>query len=410
MKTLNRSFIIGVSALGFALSGCGSEQYQTPNYSERQTAPGTFTIPAKVDVVVAVDDTSSMSDVNEAVRAQIPAFLQGLESSGWDYRFTAIPLTKARSISQIAASRYDGNWNSLGGWMAPYPGASPTGGSNVLSGYFRIATPGQRLSYSDYVTAGSNAGTGLHEPGLRNLIDALRSSSMSASKMIRSDAMLVVIPFSTGEDTSDLTYTTSGCGTDAERHGVHPAEYAQYNANCAAQMESTYQRLAGDFAAVKQRALVRMFAAVSARRGACQGDSNAYIGSRYARLAKDFGGRGLNICTSSISSVMNEISGELVSTRLNMTTRYLVVDRKPNASTVVVTATRGGVKEAIAKDDANGWSLIESSGPITVNTVELDTADGPIGMTQATGYVIKLNGSSVLKGDDTAEVKYEPAK
>jgi hypothetical protein len=43
-------------------SGCGAQGYVPASTSAAQSAPGSFTVPAKVDVLLVEDDTGSMSE------------------------------------------------------------------------------------------------------------------------------------------------------------------------------------------------------------------------------------------------------------------------------------------------------------------------------------------------------------
>lgn len=402
MKTLNRFSIAACTSLSLLLAGCGSDQFRTANYNERQTAPGTFTIPAKVDIVMAVDDTGSMGDIWGSIRGQIPAFLGALESSGWDYRFAAIPLTKDKQISQIVASRYDGNWLQYGGWLAPYPGANPNTAGMFVNPRELFKMPSQ---YSEYIQNFYNGG--MHEPGLDTIVRNLKSG-FTRTSLLRNDAMLVVVPITNGEDTSRIA-DYGVCNS------YNPTNYQYNEPGCVQARQASFNALLNDFRTVKATpALLRMYSAASFRQyGSAQGafcDGSQLAGTRYIDMANALGGKGINICSSSASSLLSTLSSELQSTRLNLKTRYLVIDKKPNLATVQITAQRTSGSTLIPQDPNNGWTYIDSLGPITVNTVELDTPNGPIGLTQATGYVFELRGSAVLIGDETADVKYDPAK
>ena len=84
-------------------------------------------VPPKVDIVLGVSGNGTMRNILPGITAEIPAFLQKLENSGWDYRFVSIPLSEYHptdnlSIANaVSVSKYDANY-PVGTWLPPFPG------------------------------------------------------------------------------------------------------------------------------------------------------------------------------------------------------------------------------------------------------------------------------------------------
>ncbi len=405
-KTAHRRWtaLFALSAMSIALSGCGQQPFIAGASLEALKAPGDFTIPAKVDVLLVEDDTGSMNEIYPQISSAMPGVLSTLESKGWDYHFATIPLTTYRALDQVAASHYDGNWGSQ--WIAPFPGAAQFGPSTVDSSVFRKTD-----IYDAYLHPNEILQTNGQEPGFQNIINSLYSMSNDGTNFIRDDAMLVVLVVGNGNDTSLVNYCKRVDGVTV------PCDQLGYN-QCSATDMSTWgtpgQTCASGtlslnyyknaFAGLKaSSSLLRFYAAVSNRTalyGSCQG-ANAYIGDRYQKMATAFNGKSYDICSgsSAVTASLDALTDDLTSVRLSLVTRYLPISQRPDPSTIIVTRNDGVI---IPQNSTNGWTYTDTpyNGAYAI--------DYPVPMNQFSGYAIELHGSYKLIGSQSAQVTYTP--
>ncbi|MCM2323049.1 MAG: hypothetical protein NDJ90_07280 [Oligoflexia bacterium] len=399
-KRLLTTALLGATAL--LLAGCGKTAFVVASNEAYQQAPGVFTIPPKVDILLAQDDSGSIMEVHQAMARQMPEFLTQLQAKGWDYHFTSIPLTAQRAVSQIIASQHDANWGSA--WLPTYPGAvysMDTYGTIVPQFFAKPADYTGFISYADT----SNSLGGL-EPGFARITSAL-TSGVTGTGFLRDDALLVVLVVGNGNDTSGVTkclqngymvdyeslaVAPSGCRID----GVPVSNPGPTRASSLASYKAQLQVLKPVASQTK------FYAAVSPVNGTCLG-SGAYRGDRYLTMATQTGGESYNICSQSASGVLTSLSQSLSAQKLLLRTRYLFIDRDPDLSTVVVTKYVGGDPAravTIPQDAANGWTFLGYRE-------NLHAIEYPVPMNLTTGYAIELHGSAKLVGNDTASVTFK---
>lgn len=416
---LNKPRTLTIAALliagAAAVSGCGPTPYAATSTVEAQTAPGSFVIPPKVDILLVEDDTGSMDEAYPQISQQIlgtattPGLLDMLDNQNWDYHFATIPLTTYNSnpVTQIAASKYDSNWRSS--WQQPFPGAVPNAPGMVPSNLFRFPNLN---SYTGFLSLSNiNTSLGGLEAGLDNITNSLYQlkSQASTNDFIRDDAMLVVLMVGNGNDTSRVNYCkrqtdgltvpceqvsgTVDCGADMSLWGAPGAtcRSAQRSLNYYAQ---AIQALKSNPAALK------FYAAVSASNtypNSCQG-GYAYQGSRYQAVASMLGGASFDICSSSsaLGQAISSIGSNLQSVRIAMHTRYLPISQDADVGSIVVTRADGVV---IPQDSNNGWTY--------AGWVDGYAIDYPIPMDHFDSFAVELHGSSKLVGNMSANVDYK---
>lgn len=384
--------------------GCSKQAFKVGSLTSEAQSAGQFTIPAKVDVLFAQDNTGSMNEAFTLVQNQLPGFLNQLENSGWDYRFALTPLTTQRPLNQILAAKYDANWVALNQWKPPFPGAAPDFLNSVLPAFFRTLS-----TYSHFLNTGNinNSLNGM-EPGFQTIDYALQTYAPQSS-FLRSDAMLIVIALSNGDDTSGVTYCTRpGDGYQG------PCDLIGGGIGPNGQMmgpDGSYQQSLDDYEASFQSlvtsgdsASIRFYSAVAfTQQNNCLGGVSK-PGNRYQWMASALGGHSYNICSTPINTILSQINSELNQIKLNFVTGYLVIGTEPAVSSIEVIKYIGGnpnQTQVIPHDDTNGWSYIGYQQDFP--TIEL-----PIPMNNATGYFIKLNGSAKLTGNDAAIVNFQP--
>ncbi|MCM2279414.1 MAG: hypothetical protein NDJ89_15165 [Oligoflexia bacterium] len=388
-----------LSASALSATGCGKTAFVVASIEAQQQAPGVFTVPPKVDLLLVQDDSGSIMEIHQAMARQMPEFLRSLQGKGWDYHFTSIPLTAQRDVTQVVASQHDANWGSE--WTPPYPGApfSLSTPGTIVPQFF--VKPGQYTGFLSYADTNSRL-NGL-EPGLANITRTLYGSA-SGTGFLRDDALLVVLVVGNGNDTSGVTKCLqNGYRVDYENLSVAPTDCQKDGvpvSNPTGTRASSFAEYKAQLQAVKPAASqTKFYAAVAANTGSCLG-STAWQGLRYQQMARDTGGQSYDICTKSVSSVLSSLSESLTAQKLLLRTRYLFIDREADVSTIVVTKVVNGVAQTIPQDTANGWSYLGYRE-------NLFAIDYPVEMNLATGYAIELHGSAKLTGTETATVSFK---
>lgn len=380
-----------LAATGGSLTGCGQQSFIPVSNTSEAVAPGNFVIPPKVDILFAEDDTGSMNEILPQVSKQMPKFLEGLQAKNWDYHFALVPLTKDRAIQQITASHHDGNWGSS--WVAPYPGAVAGGAGTIVANLFRLPT---EKDFTPYMTT-TDLNTGLNgfETGLENIRLALKNR-IQGTGFLRDDALLVIVALSNGEDTSGVTYCQRGDGY------TQPCEELSQTGGT---YESSLDYYKSQFLSVKADAAQLKFFAAVAGSSTCMGAPNSKPGIRYQRMASALNGEKFDICTNSISSILESLTSKLQSVKVALRTRYLFIDADADVSSIEVMKYVGGnaaTAVKIEQDAENGWTY---AGYLS----NVHAIDSPVPMNISSGYAIELHGSAKLTGDDTAKVTFRGA-
>lgn len=395
-----------VLAFGLAavlgLSGCGKTAFVVTDANIKATAPGSFSVPAKVDILLAEDDTGSIKEIYSAIAQQMPGFLSGLESNGWDYHFATTGLTRVRAMSQVLPSRHDSNYYGLGSWTAPYPGASLFGPGTVTPSVFRTSS-----QYSGFINFSDTSNAG---GGIENGFETIRSTLVNqapGTNFLRPDAMLVMLVVGNGDDTSKVNYCTRSDGITVPCEQMTStvcsdiSQAGQAGATCGSTALSL-NWYASQFQAMKTSAAqVKFYAAVGDGSANCLGKKSR-VGTRYTQMSYALGGVAYNVCAAPVSSLLSGISSNLRNTRMAMRTRYLFVDQEPDESSIEVTKYKdGSAAQAllIPQDAENGWTYVG-------NVSNVFAIDSPIPMNLSSGWAIELHGSAKLLGDDTANIKF----
>ncbi len=380
----------GIAALSLLLtvaSGCGRKAFLTATQEQSQESPGYFNVPPKIDLILAENDTGSAAESFKAIHDQFPKFLKDLEGLGWNYHFATIPLTKDRVINQALASKHDPNWGSL--WQPPFPGARITD-AEVVGGQVMPSLFSFPENYAGFITSAEiNNGLGTKEPGFKNIYQAL-TTRVPGTGILRDDALTAVLVISNGEDTSDVNYCTINKSSQPCHDGSLDQSFQDYL--------QKFQRLKAT-----GTQSFKFYSAVSTiSPGPCLGAPSSFVGERYKKMASLTGGAYIDVCTQSLPSVLSQVARALQEVKISLQTRYLVIDREPNLSTVVVKVYRngGGTPQILEKD--RDWFY--DGGPKTVFTI-----DYPTYMNEQTGYVIRLSDAAVLRGNDKPAVEFKAA-
>jgi hypothetical protein len=392
--------LVAISTL--ALSACGPQAFVPSSQSSQQTAAGAQNIPPKVDILLGVSTNGTMRNIFPNIDTQIPAFVQGLQAAGWDYHFVSIPLseytpgTSQTIAGQVSVSNYDTNYVPLGSWLSPYPGASssdPTLGmiANLFTQSFMIP-----LGVGGTPNNAHETGMG-DELGFLNRADVGTVGPNGETSFLRSDAMLAVITLSNGDDRT-LTATINGAADTVGEWTTawNGNQYTRLDANFASEFANNLIALKSN-----EAALVKYYSLVAHLNTDCQG-YGSWSGLNYESAAAALGGQAIDICTQPLTSALAAVTANLQTQKLSFEKDYLVIGNAPNVATIVVTKISGGVSTTLTQNDPNGWTY---AGYLS----NVPTIDAPIPMANATGYMIKLNGTGKLHGNDTANVTFTNA-
>ncbi len=382
------------------LSACGPQVFVPSAVTSAQTSPGGMNIPPKVDIVMGISQNGTMKNIYTGINQEIPAFIQGLQTSGWDYRFVTIPLSQympgsnpgfAPVAKRVSVSQYDATYHQYGSWISPYPGADPS--NPALSIFNSLFSPTFQIVGED---PAHNDG---HETGLQNEMDFLNRADVNMANnpdgtnqgFLRPDAVLAVITLSNGTDTSGGSWGPVWNGT-----GWSPTD-----TNFLNNFRSSLLALKSNNAS-----LLKYFSLVAHNTTVCRG-YNSWPGSRYEQITSMINqntdctanGTCIDICNTQLSSALSSVAQNLQSARLSFEKNYLVIGSEPDVGSIIVNKIHNGVSTKLAQDSNNGWTY---EGYLT----NQPTIDAPIAMANATGYMIKLHGSATLIGDDSSKITY----
>lgn len=395
--------LLSTLAIATLLSSCGKQSFVVTDSTQKVQGPGSFTIAPKVDLIFVEDDTGSIFEAYDDISKQVPVFLSNLQTKGWDFHFATVPLTTDRALDQILASKHDGGWGPE--WTAPYPGAIINSPGTVNPIFFV-----RPENYTGFITDSSlSVGANGSEPGFRTLRKALYEREPGTG-LIRNDALTVVFIMGNGDDTSDINYCPRADGIKVPCEAVgNPVcttmdQATAPGATCGSSNLS-FEFYKSLFRATKSNpALLKFFSATANKKGGgCLG-GYSYVGTRYQQMATSLGGQNFDICSQSISSVLDSLSSQLQGIRVAFRTRYLFIDKEPNPATIKVTKFAGGdpnQPSVIPEDASNGWKYV---GKVS----NVFSIDSPIAMNLSSGYAIELSGSAKLVGEDTAQVDFKP--
>lgn len=364
---LNRFVLISMFGLG-ALSACGPQAFVPTTVISNQDAAGGMNLPPKVDIVLGLSNGGTMQNIYPGLQPELQAFAANLQKKGWDYRFISISLSETTPGSQaliasnVAVSNYHTNYPQSA-WLPPFPGANYADPSlHLTDALFNSVLNIPSLDYT------YNNG---RESGLKNQLQFISRPDVQ-SGILRPDALLAMVTITNGKDTSDGWY--------AAWNGMqsYPVNVDQY----VSQIRS-----------LKPNSKYYSIAASPYTFQNCRG-GGAWSGIAYKEAAEKMGGIFQDICSTPITNALNSISEHLQVVKLNYIKSYLVLNTQPNTATIKV--FKNGVE--IPAGSTNGWEYIGMS------TQHIITS--PIPMNQATGYMIRLNGTAKMNGADVARVEY----
>ena len=361
------------------LTSCGKSSFNPVNTQNQVDAPGSYTIPAKIDILLAVDDTGSA--LNAKIQAPLAAFMSNLNAQNWDFRVAATPLSQVVNISQVAVSKYDVRSRP---YVQPYPGAIATGSTLAVS-------PGQLILPGASVSGGG-------EPGINTVVQTLEQEALSLNggkRFLREDALTIIIIVSTSDDTSEgpVTYATGASPRPLNRDFITRIQTAKgYSSPGASKVYAFVNASTSPFGPYATTA-------------SCLGTGNSFSGNRYMQLAIATGGKSYDICSTPLTDIFRDLNTSLNIERKSYESEYVFIDQVPELSTVVIErVNEDGTKTIIPRASASndgGWTYLEGYQN------NLPSISYPIKMNYRSGYAFRLSKKYVLRGNQKANITFQ---
>src|SRR5690348_12476199 len=89
-----------ILALGVSLGGCGGAGFTPQVQQNKSPAAGSVTIPAKVDLLLLLDNSSATSGIYDSLETKISDFVSKLDQMNLDYHLSVLPLVGATQVTQ----------------------------------------------------------------------------------------------------------------------------------------------------------------------------------------------------------------------------------------------------------------------------------------------------------------------
>jgi hypothetical protein len=287
--------IIVVAAIASLFFGCSKQQYSLPDATQEFGSSVKYN--NKVDVVLMVDNSSSMDTYQNKLADQVPGMINALNQLEMDYQIVVV-------TSDI---RSGGNGGLFVGSPKVLTSATPNL-TTVLKARVRQGTGGSDL-----------------EQGLGSIEKALSTET----GFVRTDAMLAILVLSNEDDYS-------------AGNSVHYRDY--------------FNRLKPKFMGFngETQAWVLNFIGVPNLQSSCSSALDGTYkepGLKWIELAHDSGGLVQPICDSTLGQAVDNIRKRIVEV---LTDFHL--DRKPKPGTIVVKING----QIVPESTVNGWEYLEA--------------------------------------------------
>ncbi len=292
--------LIGIIAVALMIgvldTGCSKQQYSLPD--ESQQFGQTVTYNNKADIVLMVDNSSSMLQYQSKLAAQVPAMINSLNALGMDYRIVVVTT--------------DMRTNGSGGMFVGSPKILTRSTANLASVLSARVNQGE---------TGSDL-----ERGLDSIRSVLQTSYLSneGAGFFRDDALLAVIALSNEDD---------------------------YSSGSVADYEAFFDTLKPKFKGTTQAWMVN-FIGVPNLASSCSTTLDSTYkepGSRWIELANYSGGKVEAICDTSLAAAVDNVRKRIV----EVLTDYHL-SRKPKVETIVVKINGKTIPQSMT----NGWEYI----------------------------------------------------
>lgn len=380
--------IWGAVLLAVAFSGCAKQTFDNQKFSQTVSANQYLTIKPKVDIIMFQDESASMVQPMTTLKGQLNSFIQSINGN-WDFRFAVLPLLRNDDLRNR--------------WIV----------AQNCSGINYCLTPSQVPSYFDngsgWYTANSSIGS--VDLGFQYMQSNLaNTASMVNSGFLRSDAMLVVIPFTNGNDTTGMSFPND---YKDRGDGQQVPDYA--SAAATNSYNAFYNFLAGYKSSLSQLSFFSVAAGANNANPdysySCYGGT-AWAGTRYHNIALQIdqayagvtNGGQFDICSGQLSSVLSTIATRMRDTVLAIEFNYVVLADRPNPAKLTILKNGQPIP---ANNSVNGWTLYNVVSGTHQYTNNKATSYAPYSGNNQSGYFIELHGTARFKGSDQISVQYE---
>ncbi len=395
-----------------ALAACGAKPFVPGTNVQHLDSAGFHNIPAQVDIVLGVDTVGNIANMYGSISPDFVSFVNGLEASKLDYRFIVLPITTVNTgnsnpvsaSNNFAVSHYDGYWNAFGSWLPRFPNDLPGPPSLFGSAISSAMFP------SNY-----NGSSGV-EPGIESQLSFVQNN---AANFLRAGATLAVMTLSSGRDTSGASWVPANQALYNQQIGngqAYTGTYSPVNETPIATLRNGFVAAkGGDPSKFKYYSLVSNVP----QNTSCNG-FNAWPGTRYAQMAQATGGMNLDLCSSSLPSMLNAVKSDLASIPQPYRLLNAVLNNEPKPETLRMTANIAGSATSFNEIDSsntnpipavvcnvtNGFHYIGNQ-TTAIPTIEYLPNNAPLSL--RTGYMVQLCGTARISGNDTADISYENA-
>ncbi len=384
---MKRRVLLSISLFAIAsvfLSACGKQEYKKQEFVANEEQPSFRSVPAKVDIVVVADNTGSMNTALGSVESQFSGFISGLKANYWNYRVGKVMISNPTEINKVLVNP---DFNA-----ATLPDGTPNPYVNdVLPSTSVWTDSSQFLPLVGSINTGAGNNDHTYQSFITKTYNATYNQIIGTNDyLLRKDSLLAVIVLTNGADIT-LDPNTNGIVSSG---GL---------ANYANQIKAL--RVNPD--------LVRFYSVAASQTTNptygtnCLGGSSL-IGTSYSRMITDglLPGLRSDLCNiNSLQTVLASIASDIEIVREAFVRENLVLTQEPLPGTIKV--YKNG--HEIPENNTNGWNY--GGGPQTVYTITgIMQSNGTVtafNADQQTGYVIHLNGTAKMIGNDRPNITYQ---
>lgn len=300
----------------FSVIACGKQEFGVPE--QTLDFAQTVTYNNKVDILLMVDNSSSMTQYQNKFSDEVPAMINSLDRLGMDYNFVVVTS--------------DMRTGGSGGRFIGSPRVLKKGTSNLISNLQSRVRQGQ---------TGSDLERGLH-----SIMDVLSPSYLSGegAGFLREDAVLAMISLSNEDDYSSVSVSSAIAFLD---------------------------QLKPKFKGTTQAWVVNFIGVPNLASSCSTSLDGAYKepGLRWIELAQNSGGIVQAICDTSLATAVDNVRKRIVQV---LTDYYL--GRRPKIETILV--RKNGV--TVPRSNTNGWDFIPEGNIVRFYGDAIPAADDQI--------------------------------
>lgn len=333
--------VLSLTAALLMMAGCdksGSSYSLLP--TSQSFSQATSTVNNKIDVLWVVDNSSSMTPLQQNLVTNFGTFINNFQTLGYDFHI-AVTSTDA----YLAGAEWDND--------ASYS-VFKDGASGAETGVYLINTLTSNLVNTFVANASLGASGSGDERAFSSIKAAMSNATNVAGGFLRSDSFMAVIILSDEDDFSDPTRIEDSW---LFQGGTPDHDYSDPNLETVDSYVSYLDTLTNTTAANRRYNVSAITVMDSTCLASHQPSSpSSIIGTRYMDIASATSGIVGSICDSDYASSLNAIQQQVI----ELSTQFYL-SRTPIVSSIVIQVN--GV--VVPEDDTNGWSYNSSTNSIT---------------------------------------------